>query len=149
MTPEKWAEIKRLMAHHGKIREEEAGPDNTIIPEPEVRATPIDIGDPRLPGGAKQVLKLARQHGWKDRTTYSRGPWLHAGNWTVIDISDLVLVRLIRGREMLSAEWRNGKFLNPAWSWGDEPGKMNSDELKARIKRSLDSNMLEELPSRT
>lgn len=116
--------------------DEEAPPE--ISTTPEVRATPIDIDDPRLPGGAKQVIKLARKHGWTAVATYARGPWMHSTQWTPLSVSDHVLVRLRLDGEpsRAVASWRDGKFLS-AWLWQHgKPGRTpaNSDALKTLLK---------------
>lgn len=93
---------------------EEAPPDNTIIPPPEVTSTPIDLGDPRLPNGAKDRIKQARKEGWTATATYSRGPRTHSLHGTVLGISDYVQVKfrplVDRDCPAAVASWQDGKF---------------------------------------
>ena len=91
--------------------EEEIEP--VSLPEPEVRAVPIDIGDPRLPQGAKNKINLGRKNGWTAEATYSRGPRTHATHGTLLGISDYVVVRLrLDGSDRRAvACWQDGKLL--------------------------------------
>ena len=120
-------------------RVNEDAPDMKDIPEPEVLATTIVIGDERLPGGAKTIYKLAEKHGWQVLATYARGPWLHASGDRYTGVVDHVRLRMTRGDLLLSASWRDTKFEN-AWDWNqpyvdDRP--INSTTLKERLKREL------------
>lgn len=114
------------------------------IPAPEVYSTPIEPPDPRLPGGAKQILNLARKHDWRAWATYSRGPRTHASHGTLLGVSDFVVIRmrLDGDRPGAVASWVDGKF-DHAWLCEvDTPkrkiiivGQANSDQLKAWIRR--------------
>lgn len=63
------------------------------IPPAEITSTPIDIGDSRLPGGCKSMLKLARKHGWTAWVTYARGPRVHGTTQALIEMSDNFVLR--------------------------------------------------------
>ena len=63
------------------------------IPPPEVTATPIDIGDPRLPQGAKDKINLARTNGWRVTAHYSRAARVHASHGNLLSVSDFVVMR--------------------------------------------------------
>lgn len=110
-----------------------------ISTTPEVRATVIDIGDDRMPGGAATVIRAARKTGWDTVATYSRGPWMHTTHWTPTGIADLVLLRLNRGPYHARAMWRRTKDVwkfEHAWVWNtQEPSleKVNSKALSAFI----------------
>lgn len=124
-----------------------SGIDYHIIPEPEVRAVEIELDDARMPGGAKTMIKAAEAAGgWQIRTTYSRGPWLHANGDRYTDICDLVRVRFVDvdNRKTLSASWRRGGnnkwSFETAWDWSPHPREdraLNSKTLKAQVKREL------------
>ena len=116
------------------------------IPPPEIRSTPIDVGDPRLPGGAKSILNLARKNGWTAWATYARGPRVHGTTQALIEMSDNVLVRarLDDGSKVAVASWwtKNGK---PGFEFAyighrvEDTNVMkidpaNSNELKAHLK---------------
>jgi hypothetical protein len=44
------------------------------VPPPDVPATELPAGDPRIPRGVKTWLNLAKKHGWRARVTYAVGP---------------------------------------------------------------------------
>lgn len=116
------------------------------IPAPEVRSTPIEIGDPRLPGGAKTIINLARKNGWTAWATYARGPRVHSTTGALLEISDNVLVRLrLDGSERRAVGYWITKNDKPAFEFAwilraDLENRKyttvsaNSDELKAWIK---------------
>lgn len=87
-------------------------PEPFVIPPPEVTSTPIDIGDERLPGGAKIVLNAARREGWTATATYSRGSRMHASQGTILGVSDFVVVRArLDGADQVAvASWKDGGF---------------------------------------
>jgi len=135
---------KREAAEADAADLEEYEPDP--IPEPEVTSTPIEIGDDRLPAGAKSVLVLAARNDWDAWATYSRGPRVHGTTGKVLEVSDFVLVRArsqARG-QVAVASWltKNDK---PAFEFAylgdldDEAHKIlttpiNSRQLKALLK---------------
>lgn len=135
---------KAYRSAHPDYREEI--PPDTTIPEPEVRSTPIEPADPRMPGGAKSIIKLAVKEGWGFDAAYSRGPWMHSTRWVPIGISDLVLVRLglpslDKPTELAVASWRDKSF-EWAYYWparSAQPVRVNSAELKARIRHDEES----------
>lgn len=136
------------MASPEKINEakearDASGVDYTDIPKPEVYATEITVGDPRMPTGAKNMIKWANQAGgWQIRATYSRGPWLHASGDRYTNICDLVRVRFYDPETpmRLSASWRRVEekwTFEAAWDWSQttENARLSSAELKALVRR--------------
>jgi hypothetical protein len=107
------------MAKAARLAAEEAGrdPDEDAelhaIPPPEIYALPIEIDDPRLPGGCKSKLKLARKHGWEAWVTHSRGPRVHGTTQALIEMSDVFVLRMrLDGTDRAAvASWwvKNGK----------------------------------------
>lgn len=135
------------------------------IPEPEVRRTPVEIDDDRVPGGAKTMARLVAgitrvtpggktskspKHppmapGWElARLTYARGPYLGADG-SVLSISDTIVMGA-RGPEVdggvaiAVASWRDGKF-DTAYTGVLKDGvakvdPANADQLKSWIKEA-------------
>lgn len=130
-------------AKHGKDADgEELEPEPT--PDPEITSTHIEMLDPRLPGGAKQIWKLAEKWGWRvARSDYSRGPVMHAVQGTLLGMRDSVVLGLVLDGtpKRAVASWESGKFLFAYTLTADlerrkyaNHGKTNSDGLKAWIK---------------
>lgn len=125
------------LAEHGERSTAEEAAHVEPIPDPEVRSTPVEPGDPRLFSAARKFLIKAREAGWEARATYSRGPWLHSTQWTTCGISDLVLVRCDLAPLHAVAFWRDGKFEH-GWTWREgTPSleKVNSKELMSWLKQ--------------
>ena len=116
--------------------------ESRIVPPPEIRATELDLSDPRIPGGAQQVIKAALAGGWRLKVTYARGPLMHSSQQTFLRMVDSVL---IRGRrlpgEAFGAEWLDNKF-DVAYARGlDRPtAKIGANDLKARLKCPVESS---------
>lgn len=112
------------------------------IPDPEVTSTPIEMSDPRLPGGAKQIWNLCLKNGWSCRAFYSRGPRVHKSQGRVLSISDYVVLKMVldNGNRRAVGSWEDGAFdfayileidrkTNTA-----APHRIKSDGLKTFIK---------------
>jgi hypothetical protein len=97
-------------------RDENGEEDTRIfdIPPPEVRATPIEVGDPMMPGGAKNLINATRKAGGEARATYSRGPRVHASNGNLLGMSDYVVVVFDNEDRHAMATWEDGKL---DWAW--------------------------------
>lgn len=113
-------DIARMKKPAREAAEEEEEIVTEPIPEPEVRSTLIEIDDERMPGGAKQIINLARKNGWTVWATYSRGPRIHASLGTLLEVSDYVVVRmrLDGGDRRAVASWcsKSGKY-EFEWAW--------------------------------
>jgi hypothetical protein len=167
MTPEDWAHIEEMkdrewVGDDGNVytartydqkrydksvkvedRTEEEESRRDQIPEFEVISEPIEVGDTRLPGGAKSIIKLAEKNGWRTAAFYSRGPRLHSAHGTLLGISDWVQVKMVLddGDRRAIGFWCDAKF-STAWLARIDfkarkyvgLGMHNSDGLKAYIR---------------
>lgn len=113
------------------------------IPPPEVLTTPVDRKDPRVPGGARTIWNLAEKQGWRVyRSTYSRGPRVHASHGTLLSISDYFIlgVALDDANLMAVGSWCDGKFDFAYTATINRktrtitPERVKSDALKAFIR---------------
>lgn len=127
---------RRLAELHGEERAEE------VIPEPELRRTPVDVDDLPPRSGMRQIANLVlRTDGWElARLTRARGPYL-GSDGSVLSISDS-LVLGARGPEgrVAVATWRDGKF-DSAYTGRVVCGvthmrSANATELKSWIKET-------------
>jgi hypothetical protein len=75
------------------------------IPEPEVYALPIDIGDPKMPGGASNLIKAVVRAGGTFEATLSRGPRVHGSHGNLLGISDYVVVKFFIDDRRAVARW--------------------------------------------
>lgn len=138
-------------------------PEAKVIPEPEVRARPMQVEDLASGSGPRQLADLVTgvtrvtpkgksskslKHppaapGWElRRLTYARGPWLGA-NGEVLSTSDTVVLgargpEVDEGRRIAVACWRDGSF-DHAYIGVFKDGRFttepaNSNALKAWIK---------------
>ena len=87
------------------------------IPEPELPSHPVTDGCP-VPSAAEKFAAKAAGYGWTVRATHARGPVVHASHGTVTRIVDSIAIRITRGHRRAYAVWVDGKFDNPATSWG-------------------------------
>lgn len=121
----------------GKEDSDEPVVDKSIIPEPEVHATPVAQGDERIPGGANQILNLLKKSGWEIiRLTYARGPRVGAKG-EVLSISDSIalIARPPLSIKCIVATWLDGSF-NTAYTLTGKTGltPVNSKALRTYIK---------------
>ncbi len=95
-----------------------------------------DATDAEIPGGARQVRKLAETHGWLVRATYARGTTpdrrvrkeMRPGK-----VVDSLALRMRRGRERAVAVWIDAKF-DVAYTWGLAPRvRWNSGQLREQL----------------
>lgn len=108
----------------------------TELPEPEVRCTPVERNDPRVPGGAKTILNLLEKEDWElRRLTYARGPYIGA-NGKILSISDSIVLGAVDGEDSaIVAFWRDGKFNGAMTVFKHQlEGRPNATELKNWIK---------------
>mgnify|MGYP006136924775 CR=1 FL=1 len=130
----------RLLAYTQKQSDDdvEAHAAARQIPPPEIRATELSQSDPRIPGGAKQVIDAAA--GWRLKVTYARGPVVHSTQETFLRMVDSVLVRGVLGTKHFSAVWLDNKF-SVAYSDLNGPvAKIGANDLKARLKACSDES---------
>lgn len=125
------------LVEHGEMTRQEESDHVEPIPEPQLRATPVE--DDALPGGAGKIVRAARKAGWTIQATRSRGPWLHSTHWTATGVYDLLLVRLRRGDERARAFWRTDakgawKFEH-AWHWHTTHPSLEQIGSKALTER--------------
>lgn len=115
------------------------------IPAPEVTSTEIEMSDPRLPGGAKQIWNLCLKNDWTCRAFYSRGPRVHKSQGRVLSISDYVVLKMALDTEDRAAvgSWEDGGFDFAYQLRIDRsaktktPARCNSAELKSFIKGEI------------
>jgi hypothetical protein len=84
------------------------------IPEPEIPArliTPLDSDwGVLMPGGPKQIVKLAEKHGWTVAVSYCKGPWTMQTEHEETDDGDDVLTKYGQADSVLVRGWRNPLF---------------------------------------
>lgn len=111
------------MTTEAKKAEAEADDDEDVtvevIPEPEQRATPVEVDSFAPRSGIRQILNLLsgdhknRVEGWElVSLTASRGPYIGSSG-KVLSISDVVLLRareVDSGPHLAVASWRDGSF---------------------------------------
>lgn len=114
------------------------------IPEPEMRATPVEVDSLPPRSGMRQIANLVlKTDGWElRRLTAARGPYV-GSDGSVLSISDSLVLgavgpELDGGRVIAVASWRDGKFDHAyAGRLSDGVAKVNpvnATELKAWIK---------------
>lgn len=121
------------------------GPDHAPpIPEPEVRAHPLEVADLRPGSGMRQIATLVtKTDGWElRRVTGSRGPYVGSAGG-VLSISDTIVIgargpEVDEGVKVAVASWRDDSF-DFAYAGlirGDRcfTHKVNATELKTWIK---------------
>lgn len=141
------SKIKDRAAREAAEQEQDDEWEPDELPEPEVRATPIDVGDDRLPRGAKTHINRARKAGWTVTATYARGPVAHGTTGKLLRVVDSVVVRarLAEGPRVAVACWRTdakGKYtFASAWIGTIRPEEKtiytesaNADVLKMWIE---------------
>lgn len=140
--PDKARRRRRLAALKGE------DPDYVEpIPEPEMRATPVEVESLPPRSGMRQIANLVvKTEGWElRRLTAARGPYV-GGDGSVLSISDS-LVLGARGQELdggvaiAVASWRDGKF-DHAYAGVLKDGvakvdPVNATELKTWIKETV------------
>lgn len=115
-------------------------PEVAVIPEPEVRSTPVTPKDDIVPGGVRTVTNLLAKQEWElRRLTHARGPYV-GSKGEVLSISDTIVLgaRKVDGSAIAVASWRDGKFdfAYVGGIVGDkiETRKVNATEMKNWIK---------------
>ena len=81
------------------------------LPEPEVRATPVTLEDPRVSQGVRNVAKPGLKAGWTiTGLSYSRGPRVGAKG-EALSISDCIslVMRSADSKHRIWAVWIDGK----------------------------------------
>jgi hypothetical protein len=81
------------------------------LPAPEIRATPVDMKDPRVTQGVRNMINPALKVGWHvKRLTYSRGPRV-GSKGQALSISDSISLILRSGdnQHQVCAVWVDGK----------------------------------------
>lgn len=115
---------------------------------PEVPATPIELGDPRVPTGCRSIAKLAAKHGLTvQRLTYSRGPWLGSKGNT-LSISDAVVLAVASPQRFDGcAVYALGLWRDGAFEFGyiaPQMEKVNSTVMRGWIKSDVVRGALQE-----
>lgn len=129
------------------LREDEEGEDAVgTLPEPEQRATPVEVTDLPARSGMRQIANLVvKTPGWElRRLTKARGPYLGAAG-KMLGISDSLVLGAVgpRGvdesRPGAVASWRDGAYDSGYIGYIAEgvfaTDPANSTELKDWIKR--------------
>lgn len=79
------------------------------IPDPEVPAVLIAAGDALwkdfMPGGAKQIIKLAANNGWSVAVSYCKGPWTMQTDHEETEEGDDVLTKYGQADSVLVRGW--------------------------------------------
>jgi len=110
------------------------------VPAPEVTSTEIEMSDPRLPGGAKQIWNLCLKNGWTCRAFYSRGARIHKSHGRVLSIADYVVLKMAldKGDRRAVGSWEDGSFdfayIMTVRNKTASPLRVKSDGLKLFIK---------------
>jgi hypothetical protein len=86
------------------------------IPEPEVPARLIAASDALwedfMPGGAKQIVKLAANEGWSVAVSYCKGPWTMQTEHEESDEGDDVLTKYGQADSVLVRGWSTDRHVH-------------------------------------
>lgn len=89
------------------------------IPAPAVPArliTPLDEDWSLLmPGGAKQIVKLAEKHAWNVAISYCKGPWSMQADHEATDEGDDVLTKYGQADSVLVRGWKDDRKFAAMW----------------------------------
>jgi hypothetical protein len=105
-----WDAVERARLEYAVDENEQD--DNRVfeVPPVQVQATVIEVGDPRLPRGASNIIKAVLKLDGQARATYSRAPRVHGSHGNYLGMSDYVLVKFrCEGRTGV-ARWADGSL---------------------------------------
>ena len=103
----RWRQVRQA-----ELAAEHLAPGSLALPAPQQRAIEVELGDSRVPAGARSFARAAIRHGWIVRATYARGP-LQDARGTRYKIVDSLMIQCRKTlgdtQASVNACWTDGK----------------------------------------